>query len=439
MAKKKPETTPYRELILPVFTQWERVGSVTNILANLEQGIFYDGSLLVEQMMRDDRVRAVVNTLIMAVLGAPMHFEAADHDDGRRSPTAEKAAEQAEDAWPQMMPKDELYELVRWAIMLGAGIARPNWARDYDSNSWTPATQTWHPGALYFNLAENEYYLYHQGGQTLISRDSPDWLLVTPYSHKYGRLNGLVRSIAMPWLARQWVFRDRARHSEVHGMPIRQGIAPAEADKKAKDLMRRDLEAVGTETVVITPQGAEGNRYDIKLIEAQSNSHEVFSAQIDHLDDCIAILVLGQRMSSKGSSGLGSDANPGDSVRRDIMRWLADVIEEAAGRLLRHWANFNFGDPELAPRLCIEVDPPADGVKKAQELSGLGDAVAKLAQHGLDIHELLEQAGVPLLDEAAAEAQRQELIQRQVDRNDAMGGSDGKTPPPGENQPTKSM
>lgn len=407
-----------QELILPVFTQWEKVGSVTGILADLEQGQFYSASLLGEQMMRDDRMRALFNTFIMSVLGCEQHFESAD--DTKK---AQRIADRAKEEWPEMLPEDEEYEYVRWAILLGAAIMRTPW----DMKTGRAKCAAWHPGALWFNLVTNEYYLRHASGQFAIERDSADWMMLTPYSYKYGRLNGLIRSCAMPWLARQWVFRDRARHSEVHGMPIRVGVTPADADARAKNAYRTTLQSIGTETVVIAPQGVEGKRYGVELVEAKSNSHEVFSTQLDHLDDCLAILILGQKMSSKGSPGLGSDANPGDSVRNDLMKWLARVIEGYSNRLLRRWTEFNYGADQVdyAPRRCIEVDPPEDGKKKADEMSVLGDVVSKLKSEGLDIRQLLEQAGVPLLTEEQAAAQKEQAMK---EAQDAMAAAPNEKP-----------
>jgi phage gp29-like protein len=213
------------ELILPVFTQWERVGSVTGILADLEQGQFYTASLLVEQMMRDDRVKALLNTLIMSVLGSDRTWTASATKGKGGKPTAkaQRYADELAESWDEQVPEEELFEFVRWALMLGASIMRTPW----DMRTGAVEARTWHPGALWFNLVDNEYYLRTAGNQILVERDSLDWLLLTPYSHKYGRLNGLVRAMSMLYLARQWTFRDRARHSEVHGMPIRQGITPS--------------------------------------------------------------------------------------------------------------------------------------------------------------------------------------------------------------------
>ncbi len=165
----------YRELILPVFTQWSKVGDVSNILAELENGYFYDGALLVDQMLRDDRIRAVVDVRINSVLGCPMHMEPADVRAGKK---AESVAEEAEDLWWQMVPREELALLYRWGIMLGVGIARREW------DGWQFRLKTWHPGALWFSLAEDRYYLRYQGGQIPIDLEDPNWVLFTPYGYK---------------------------------------------------------------------------------------------------------------------------------------------------------------------------------------------------------------------------------------------------------------
>lgn len=428
----KPSTKPIGELILPVFTQWEKVGSLTGILGDLESGILYDASLLIDQMMRDDRIRATWNVRIQSVLGMPMRFENAEHSAEKRS---QKIAAEAEDNWAKMVPRAELVELMKWGLFLGVGIARKNWTRI--NGALIPIIQTWHPGALRFDLTTDRYMLQTRtGGEIPILPDDPNWVIFTPYGHKYGRLNGIVRSIAMLYLARQWSFRDRARHSEVHGQPIRVGVTPEDANQGDKDRMRRALSSVGSETVIITPQG-EHSKYDVKLIEAMSNGHQTFSAQIDHIDDCIAILLLGQRMSTKGSSGLGSDANPGDVVRRDIMRFDAECIADIGkDSVLRDWAMMRYGDASLAPKPIVEVDPAVDGQKKAMELSALGDVVAKLGAHGLDVRSLLEQAGAPMLSPEEAAAAKQESIdqaqQAQAQAQAALpsGAPDNKSLPP---------
>jgi hypothetical protein len=412
-------SVPYGELIMPVFTQWERVGSITGILQSLEQGIFYDAALLASQMFRDDRVAGTTNVRFQSILGSPLHMEPQDPDDDRLK--VEKITDQAERRWCYFAPDSELVSLMRWGITIGVGIARKEWLKAKDG-SWEPFIKTWHPGALWFDVATDTYMLNTKTGVIPIVPGDPNWLLFTPYGHKYARTEGMLRAMAMLYLCRQWAFRDRARHSERHGMPFLQLIVPAQSDEQNKQDARKAIAALGTETVSVTPQGIEGNRFDWKLIEPRANSHETFSAQIDHLDKCIAILVLGQSMSTETPGGLGAHQKSGDTVRRDIMRFDAQCLKSIGADLLGDWAMFNFGDRDLAPLPCYEIDPPEDGLKKAQELNQLGDALTKLRAFGVDAREVLESIGIPLLSDSEFAAQQAEDAETAA--NEAAESSD---------------
>jgi phage gp29-like protein len=242
----------------------------------------------------------------------------------------------------------------------------------------------------------------------------------------------MLRSMAMLYLARQWAFRDRSRHSERHGMPFLQLITPAESDERTKDTARRAIAALGTETVTVTPQGETGNMFDWKMIEPKANSHETFSSQIDHLDKCIAILALGQAMSTEGVSGLGSQAKAGDTVRRDIMRFDALCLRNIGKDVIGDWTEFNFGSRDLTPVPFYEIDPPEDGLKKAQELLALGQALDILSKYGADTRAILEETGIPMLSEEdfaeqqaeAEESQQEDNSEDETDEADADAKED---------------
>jgi hypothetical protein len=405
---------PTRELIIPTFTQWERVGSVTSILADLTQGIFFDPALLMDQFMRDDRVSSCWELRMEAVLGLPWHMDAAKARDGRKQSRADKIAEEATALWSKMVEDAELRELYLWGLHIGAGIGRQRWidgegtaatepTPTEGSPIWMPHLQAWHGGGLRFDLSTDRYMLrtYDRGEITLDPND-PNWVLTTPLGYKYGRLRCKLLPLTMLTLDRGWAFRDRARHGEVHGQPIRQGITPLDADQREKDSMRRALSTVGSETAIITPQGTspgEG-KYDVKLVEASSNSHQTFSSRIDHEDRAIAILYFGQSASTEGQPGLGAQEKPGDKVMGYVLRFDAKNIAAIARSVLRPWALYNYGDADLAPELVIEVDPPEDGVEKATEWSTLGDAIDKLERHGIDVDAMLETSGAQMLPEA---------------------------------------
>lgn len=436
----RPPVAAARELILPVFTQWEKVGSVTEILSELTVGWFYNAALLVDQAWRDDRVRSAYSLRLQTALSLPAHMEPPNS-----TKKAQAIADEAMELWPTMAPLEELCELMLWGDHLGVGIARQNWidergvlaaeddpaGEDDVAGAWIPTLRAWHGGALRYDLMSDRYMLrtYDQG-EIPIAPEDRNWVLYTPFGFKYGRLRGLLVSLAMLWLDRQWTFRDRARHGEVYGQPIRQGISPLDADQRDKDRFRQMLGAQGTELAIVTPQG-EREKWDIKLVEAQANAHQVFSTHLDHADRAISTLYNGQSESMQGRPGLGSQDKAGDQVMRYVLRFVAKCVGTIAGKLLGDWAEYNHGDRRLAPKFVIEVDPPEDGAEKADELNTLGDAIAKLEKYGLDARKLLEEAGAPMLTAAELAAKLKEIADREAAARESQppAPTDGKEPP----------
>lgn len=295
------------------------------------------------------------------------------------------------------MPEPELAQLLVWSLFLGAAPAQI--LTDRTEQAWVPSFRAWHPSALWFNTTTDRYQLQYQGGVLELTEESEDFLICAPFGWKYGRLNGLLGSLAMLYLCRQWAFRDRARHSEQWGQPIKQVIAPAAATPEEVNKARRAVALSGSETIIGSKQGAEGNKWDFKLHEAQANGHEVFSSQMASLDEAIAVVLLGQAMSTTGNPGLGAQEAPGDLVRRDIMRFDAKVISQFAARLLRLWAFNNYGDANLAPTLVVDIDPPEDEERKSKVLVNVATALASLQSTGVnvDVEQLMEELSVPMM------------------------------------------
>jgi phage gp29-like protein len=444
VAMIKTNIQKVRELQVPTFTQWETRQAVQGIIAELESGVFYDAALLVSQMMRDDRINAVMRVRINSMMGMPKRFDPAkDTAQGR------KIAEQATEQWEQMIAPSQLVDLIVWSVMLGVGVGSMAW--ELSPGRALPSVETWHPASLWFNTADDTYVMRYMkqvpgidppdrrfrfsekdpkdeyvAAQAVIPKQSRDWILATPYGYKYGRLNGLVRPLADRYLERAWSMRDRARHSERHGMPFLKGVTPSSASQEDKNRMRSAMARLGSESVFITPQGTEGDKYDVELVESKSDSHEVFAAEIQHLDSAIAIVILGQSESTEGKAGLGAQEKPGDTVRRDIMRFDAACVAAIARSILRPWAEVNFGDADLAPQLVVEVDPPEDASQKAQAWSFLGDAVMKLEKYGVDVQVMLEESGAPMLPQAEIDALKAE----QQAQKEAMAGALATNAPP---------
>lgn len=374
------------------------VPAIEATLIVLEQGQFDRPAQLADSMLRDSQIYGVLGVRVGGLLGAKVDLEPA-----RDTRIGRKAKEAGETSFSDMFPQHDLEELFRSALLMGAAVAQIIYERN--GRSWVPKIKFFHNRFLFWNWGTRCYNLITEdAGIIEIRRGDPGWLVFEPFG-PLGWLRCLMRPLALPWLIRNWTRKWWSREREVHGMPVRLGIIPAERDPKDERVFLSQLANLAQEAVVRLPQGEEGNRFDVKLLEAASNSWSGFQALLQHCDDSIAIAALGQRTSTGGSTGLGSDKNPGDAVRTDIKRRDAQVFAYALReQVLKLWAKFNFGDEDLAPYVVFLIEPPEDMSAKAQELSTLGDALTKfaLAKAPVDIRALLERHNVPLLDVAQA-------------------------------------
>jgi phage gp29-like protein len=352
---------PLQQQSIYTVSTWESVRSVDNIVSEAEQGYFYNAALLVDQILRDDRIYGTLMTRVLGLLGKPLEFEPAkDTARGRN------VAEEIEEDWPTLFGHAAVVDLLTWGIMLGVGLGQ---IIEDKKHGWY--LEVWHPWALEWDPHER-CYLVQGKGQTRVRLSSDGdggyiddagrrWVIYTPYGFGNAGRRGLLRNLARLYLERQWAHRDRARYSEVHGQPMRVGIAPANATTAQVESFSDALSPVGGEPVVIVRQGEEGNKWDAKLVEATGKSHELFAQEIAQLDKAIATLVLGQSQSTDGQAGLGSNAEAGEPIRIDIMRADADTLSDALrAQLLVPYCDFTYGDSLMTPWPCWQVEPPED-------------------------------------------------------------------------------
>ena len=369
------------------------VPAVSATLLQLEQGSFWAAAYLADGMMRDDQIFATLQVREAGLLGRPRHIEAAIDGDA--------FCKQVEGVYNRAVPDPQLGLLMRYGWLLSVGIAQ----RVYDNRfgKMTPTIHTWNPRYLRYDWLLRRYRLVTENrGEITIEPGDPEWIVYEPYG-PLGWIHGaLIRPLALPWLIRYWVRNWWARYAEVHGQPIRKAIIPPDRRPDDERKFLSDLQRIGHEAVVRLQQGKEGNHFDLQLLEASSNSWQGFQALLEHEDDAIAKLVLGQSQSTKGQGGLGSTEKPGDAVRIDIARQDAHVTDCVREQFLCPWAMAETGDPDKAPKVCYDVDPPEDLLNKAKHLALLGDALAKLVPYGADSLDLLKSFKVKMRDGAVA-------------------------------------
>lgn len=391
---RSPDTQVRKDMPVMAWTgSWGTV-SIQQALDNHDLGQFLLSAQLSESVQRDDRVATALNTRCKGLLGLPREITPSPRGDRRKAKTA---AKDLETLWAETDLTESMIQLLRWQVMMGFAVAEILWTGD--ASAWTFSLKVWHPQFLWFNWATRQYMLNTSEGPVAVTPGDGKWLLLTPEGEYRAWIQGAVRSIAIPWLGRQYAFRDWMRFNEVYGVPIRKASVPAQTSEDDKYKFFADIRDAGSAMVVTCPTGVDGQKYDIELVEATATGWETFRNATEDADKRITLALLGQNLTTEVSGGSFAAAKVHGQVRQDYLE--ADERGLVAGfrrQVLRAWAAFNYGDPDLAPVLRFDVEPPDDGKLKADTLVSLSTALLNLAQVApwVDRRALLASYNLPL-------------------------------------------
>jgi len=440
-------TVSYRELPVSPDSYFELVEKVRRALIELERGMFRSAADLCDAMLRDDRISGVLDTRINGLLSLPLDFNPPSGDD--EAPDAElELAKEIKARWGKMFPQADLEELLRWGIMLNAGLAELVWKTGPDG--WVPRIDTWNPRQIWWDWSTRTYKVNTEQGSVELQNplDGVDakWLLFMPYGYKRGWMRAKVRALALPWLIRAFARRDWARHSEVQGSAIKVANVPQTATLEDRQKFVRAVAALGSNTTIEAVTLPDGTKFSLELVEAMANTWEGFDKLLEHADTAIAIVLLGQNLTTEVHEGSRAAAQVHDKVRKDFQAGdalkLGGAIQEQA---LQPYAQFNQGDAELAPFPAWQTEPPEDTQQTADGLQKLGTflTAVKTSAAPVDVRALLEEQGVPLLSPEEEAKQKQEAAERAAQAQQAMqqqgqpddAGEGGAPPPkPGQEQ-----
>lgn len=410
LARKPRLTVPapsrqYQDLpVVSMTNGWDSVSAVRGALANFEQGNFSQASEIVEAMMADDRIKGVVTQRVDGLLGLPFSMALAAQDDQ----AAAEIASEAKRLWPKMADENILRDVWKWGRFLGIGVAE----KLYDTegpDGWVPRLKLWHPRYIYWRWDTRSFWINTQTGPVELKQGDPHWLLYTPYGYYRGWMEGLIRSLAIPWLFRQFGYRDWGRYNEVHGLPIRGILEPSEWSDEEKQKALREVAMLASESVIRLPQIAGKGGFDMKLIEAVSRNYDSFKLGMEQANSSIAVVVLGQNLTSEVKGGAYSAAQVHERVAASIIRSDAKTMGAALReQVLVEWAAVNHGKPDLAPTPTWDTAPPEDLKARSEALDKLGDALKKLgdANVPVDVERLAAEFGVPLRELTDEERKR---------------------------------
>ncbi len=375
------------------FSGLDRVGVVRSALTQFENGTFAEASILAEAMGRDDRISSAIETRINGLLGTSRLFT--PQGDGRRK----SIATEADESFKKFCPQAELASLLRWGLLEGIGIGEIVW--EVGARRWTPRLKVWHPQFVQWRWDTRSYWIVTQNSYEEVLPGTGKWVVYSPGGYHRGWMRGLIRSLALPWLIRQWTYRDWARHSEVRGLGIKRAYVPASASEGDKKIFFNSLKTMASEGLVVLPTTKDGTKFDLDIIEAEADAHDGFDKLLNRCEASISITVLGQNLTTEVKGGSHAAAKVHNEIRGDYRKADATSLAEAlVEQLYSAWAALNFGDAALAPMLAWETDPPADVLTIANGAKALGDAITSLRTAGVNVdgRRMAEEAGLPLLE-----------------------------------------
>ncbi len=445
MAKRSTKTAPApapttsTERALPVVSVYRQHDKVEQLLALMREhdyGIFQRSAPFVDEIMTDDRIYGVSSTRIGAILSAPLKFEPADQSD-----LAKKVAEEIggtndrRGVWEQMFSTAAAAETLKWGHHLGLAFGKYAWEKT--SDRWMPRLVPWHPSSARWDWQSRRYVVQSESGRQIVlfrpdesPRGDGQWLVHCPFGVEYGWRSALIRSLAFKYLSRQWTERDHDRLNERQGMGILKAIVPpGNSQPQQREDFFTSLEHVGNEAVVMCPQNEKGEGYDVEIAEFTARTWESFNTRRGNLDTDIAIVILGQNLTTEVKAGSRAAALVHEVLRIDKALQDAKIGLVLRAQLLSWYCEYNYGDPELAPTPIYEVEPPADDKGEAEALKLLGEAgtLLKVANPRTDLDAIWESNGIPMISEEEFAAQQAERAEQAA----AAAAEAAKNAPPG--------
>ena len=375
---------------------------VDDVIRQHELGYFQGSALLADSMTRDDCVDAVLDTQVLGLLGLDRIVKPSKKGNLRGN---KKIAALIDDRFLEFFPREVLAPLTRWAILMGFAVAQKIWRPNEDGTEWVPELEVWHPAFTYVRIDTMQYFVITTEGVVEIEPDSPQWLLYTPNGRRYAWMTGAIRSIATPWLARLYTWRDWLRSNELWALGLTKAIVPAKASEASKKKFYGQVANRGSNATALCPQDKDGsgNSYDVEtLFPPGNNTGEGNEKLMSKAEAKIAIRINGQTLTTEVKGASLAAARVHENVKQDILEARSNSLGECLStQVIQQYIDFHdYPANTNAPDCSWNVDPPEDSVQKADTTGKVADALVKFktqANAPVDERALLEKFDIPLL------------------------------------------
>lgn len=396
-----PQNLVVRTMQIPAYSSWT-VPAARAALDELEWGDFAAAALLLDAFGRDDRISTCLGKrtgALAAKRGLPFQVVPSDRD-GRRKTTH---AKRVEALWWDSHGEATLKRVQRDAVGLGAAVGRIAWLPD-DGGQWKPKLIPLHAANLFYNVTTGEWFYRSLDGNLKVTPGDGNWFLYTPSGDLQPWMSASVRALAMLFVFRGFTWRDWARWTERHGMPIITADVPINAKAEHVNAFMAALRNLGNEAAIpLRQSGKDVPGFGVGLVEAKDTAHAGFQTLLERIDICVAVHLLGQNLTTEVSSGAFASTAAHVNVEGNILsgdaEGLATVLRE---QVWKPWALYNYGDPELAPWGEWNTDPAEDRKATADTQKTAAEGLKIWIDLGVpvDVEEYAERFGIELRDGA---------------------------------------
>lgn len=349
------------------------VEAVRAALDGHTSGSFAGSAMLCDAMVGDDRIHSALGSRVGALFGLPTLYEGADvevRDAWRR-------------AWEIGATPEVQAEAARWTHLMGFALVEILW--DTDAPRWQPYLKVWHPQYARFDVMTRTYRVATLDGEVECTPGGGRWLVLAPYGER-SYMYGAVRALALPWLLRNFAYRDWARYSERHGMPMIKASVPEMASSDDKDAFVGALRTMGSEAVVRLPENLDGSKFDVTLLEATANTWQGFLALISKCDTAITLTLQWQNLTTEIKEGSNAAARVHADVKQTAVEFDDRTLSQAIGQqVARVWVEWNFGAGREVPVTRHDTSVTEDHEAAARVLESLSRSVGSLTNAGVQV------------------------------------------------------
>ncbi|MGE4501973.1 MAG: DUF935 domain-containing protein [Thiomicrospira sp.] len=264
------------------------------------------------------------------------------------------------------------------AILKGYSAQTIEWQRIEGAH--IPVNLDWIPSSWFMTAQEDHNKLQLIGSDGAGQDLWPGGWLIHHHKAKSGYLGraGLVRTLAWPYLFKNYSLRDLAEFLEIYGLPLRLGKYPSGATDSEKAKLLQAVVEIGHNAAGIIPDSMA-----LEFKEAAKGQSEPFLALMNWAERTTSKAILGGTLTS-GTDGGGAYAlgEVHNEVRYDIrdadLRQLANSLTRD---LLWPMVAFNLqGIPSFyrCPRFEFNTEQPED-------IKLLAESIPKLQNMGMSI------------------------------------------------------